>query len=317
MMLDGLRSLFRAGHGIKVHLDEPAAEIAGTFATFRGWIAAETAIDSVVLEADGRVVQLTAALHDRPDVKSTLGARHVAGFGCSLPVGSIEQRPRSFPARLIVNGKVVLARRFTCVQGAEPEPSELMDRSDRTPWTLFHQRARRLGSTARVLEVGTRRTDTERSTHTHRLFPAVARENYLMCDVRPGDDVDVIADLHELPADWSGRFDAVVANAVFEHLERPWLATREIARVLAPGGFCHVSTHQTFPLHGHPSDYFRFSTEALRLVFEDAGLRVLATGYRNRTRILLPEDVMPYHLQDDWNRRWPSYAIVGVTVNKD
>jgi SAM-dependent methyltransferase len=262
-------------------------------------------------------MQLTAGVYDRPDVRSAVGARHVAGFDCSLPIGPIEGRPRSFRARLVVNGKVVLARRFTCIQGTEPDPSDLMDGSDLTPWTLFHRRARRVGSTGRVLEVGTRRTDSERSTHMQRLFPAVARENYLMCDVRPGDDVDVIADLHGLPADWSGHFDAVVANAVFEHLERPWLAAREIARVLAPGGFCHVSTHQTFPLHGHPSDYYRFSTEALRLVFEDAGLRILATGYRNRTRILLPENVMPQRLQEDWNRQWPSYAAAGVTAEKD
>jgi 2-polyprenyl-3-methyl-5-hydroxy-6-metoxy-1,4-benzoquinol methylase len=45
-------------------------------------------------------------------------------------------------------------------------------------------------------------------------------------------------------------FDALVAVAVFEHLERPWIAAKEVARVLKPGGFAYVSTHQTFPLHG-------------------------------------------------------------------
>jgi hypothetical protein len=103
---------------------------------------------------------------------------------------------------------------------------------------------------------------------------------------------------------------------VFEHLERPWIAAKEVARVLAPGGFCHVATHQTFPLHGYPRDYFRFSTDALALIFADAGLEVLAVGYEFRTKIIVPPEILdPRHIEN-WNKEFPSYALVKVTAIK-
>lgn len=96
-----------------------------------------------------------------------------------------------------------------------------------------------------------------------------------MVDILEGPDVDVVCDLHQLPDEWSGRFDAFVASAVFEHLDRPWVAAREVQRVLAPRGVAYISTHQTFPLHGYPKDFFRFSTDALSLIFADAGMEIV------------------------------------------
>ncbi|MGL4243701.1 MAG: SAM-dependent methyltransferase, partial [Beijerinckiaceae bacterium] len=73
----------------------------------------------------------------------------------------------------------------------------------------------------RVLEVGTRRVDPEKHTHARDWFPWLADEDYVKLDVRDGIDVDVVGDLHALPAEWTGRFDCFMAGAVFEHLERP------------------------------------------------------------------------------------------------
>jgi hypothetical protein len=47
----------------------------------------------------------------------------------------------------------------------------------------------------------------------------------------------------------------------------------------APGGICYIETHQTFPFHRYPQDYFQFSKEALTLIFADAGLEVVDTGH--------------------------------------
>lgn len=168
----------------------------------------------------------------------------------------------------------------------------------------------------RVLEVGTAQSVQGRSTHHFRLFPHVERADYVMADIAAGPDVDVVADLHQLPSEWTGRFDAFVAMAVFEHLARPWIAAQEVERVLAPGGVCYVSTHQTFPLHGYPKDFFRFSTEALALIFADAGLEVVAVCYQHRTKILLPPHLLqPEHL-DSWNQQFPSYTLVNLMAKK-
>ena len=166
---------------------------------------------------------------------------------------------------------------------------------------------------SRVLEVGTRRTVPDRATHKKNRFPWVAPKDYVKLDVRDGIDVDVIGDLHALPKEWTGKFDCFIAEAVFEHLERPWIAAKEVARILAPGGVFFVATHQCFPVHGHPSDFFRFSKEALRLIFEDAGLIVDASEYTDQCMIVPPEQIVPYGHLEHWNREFPSYILVRAT----
>lgn len=194
----------------------------------------------------------------------------------------------------------------------------LSDVTSSAPRDGFLAWAAKLGPAATVLEIGTKRWVDGVSTHLQGMFPGVPRQAYVMADIQPGDDVDVVADLHALPADWTGRFDAVVATAVFEHLERPWIAAHEIARILKPGGRCYVSTHQTYPLHGYPADYFRFSRGALSLLFEDAGLTVQNCAYEHRTWIRLPRALVPRRLGkrgfvDTWNRIQPAYLVVHLS----
>lgn len=166
----------------------------------------------------------------------------------------------------------------------------------------------------RVLEIGTAQVVAGRSTHHMGLFPHA--ETYVRADIVAGADVDVVADAHSLPDDWAGRFEAFVAVAVFEHLARPWIAAREVARVLAPRGLCYVSTHQTFPLHAHPQDYFRFSREAVSLIFEDAGLDVIACDYEHRCAIVPPRSVVPAERVEEWNEEFPSHILVNLVARK-
>ncbi|WP_244910372.1 class I SAM-dependent methyltransferase [Agrobacterium rosae] len=180
---------------------------------------------------------------------------------------------------------------------------------------LFHEKI--MGDQRKmILEVGTLQAVPGRSTHSMSLFPNIAAENYVKLDIIDGPDVDVVGDLHNLPEEWSGRFDCFIAHAVFEHLERPWVAAREVARVLSPGGVFLIKTHQTFPIHGYPSDFFRFSDAALRLIFEDAGLSVDGCGYEHRCIIVPPEPILPDAMVFDWNREFPSFIHVGATGHK-
>jgi hypothetical protein len=64
---------------------------------------------------------------------------------------------------------------------------------------------------------------------------------------------------------------------VFEHIRKPWLAAREIAKVLKPGGIVFVQTHQTYPIHADPYDYWRFSREAMETLLD------AETGFSNQT----------------------------------
>jgi SAM-dependent methyltransferase len=72
-------------------------------------------------------------------------------------------------------------------------------------------------------------------------------------------------------------FDVVVSCDVFEHLDRPWLAAAEIARILRPGGV--VVTNTLFARHNHPGpvDYWSYVPESLEFLF--GGLECLEKGY--------------------------------------
>ena len=72
-------------------------------------------------------------------------------------------------------------------------------------------------------------------------------------------------------------FDVVFSSDVFEHIDRPWLAAQEIARILRPGGI--AITHTLFSWRNHPCpiDYWRYSAECLEFLFAD--LTCLEKGY--------------------------------------
>ena len=137
---------------------------------------------------------------------------------------------------------------------------------------------------ARVLEMGVKRSRPEVST-LHRVW-ASADAEYIGTDFEDGIDVDVVADAHSLSRTFEREsFDAVISVSVFEHLQRPWIAGREIATILKPGGRTFCYTHFAFPIHGYPSDYWRFTREALETIFVDAGLVVIGSDFENPARV--------------------------------
>ncbi len=76
----------------------------------------------------------------------------------------------------------------------------------------------------------------------------------------------VVADVHHLPfAD--GVLGGVLALNVFEHLEDPELAARELHRVLSPGSVVLVQTAFLQPLHADPYHYYNTTEVGLRRWF--------------------------------------------------
>lgn len=88
------------------------------------------------------------------------------------------------------------------------------------------------------------------------------------------------ADAHSmsehLPA---GAYDLVIANSVFEHLSQPFVAMREVTKLLRRGGLLFWHSPFEFEQHGVPFDYFRFTVAGARELASSAGLAVeLAEG---------------------------------------
>ncbi|WP_164152355.1 methyltransferase domain-containing protein [Stenotrophomonas maltophilia] len=135
-----------------------------------------------------------------------------------------------------------------------------------------------------VLEVGSRIHDPAAWWCTNRDL-GIGR--WTGIDMQAGEGVDQVADIHDLPADWSGRFSGIVCSEVLEHVARPWLALPELRRVLQPGGLLVITTLFAFPEHGYPDDYYRYSQSGLRLLLADAGFGNIETEYAGEVPIEL------------------------------
>jgi SAM-dependent methyltransferase len=136
-------------------------------------------------------------------------------------------------------------------------------------------------------------------------------------DALAGDDVDVIADVHELARyfpDPAQHFDAVICVAALEHFRRPWVAAEQIAKVMRPGGLGFFAAPQTFPVHGYPQDYFRFSTEALAELFApDVGWEVVRVEYAYPCRIVpLTNEIQA----SGWNFEAPAWLLTAALVRR-
>jgi SAM-dependent methyltransferase len=141
----------------------------------------------------------------------------------------------------------------------------------------------------RVLELGTRRLYENVKTKHDEWVPHAAQ--FLGTDIAEGTDVDIIADVHKL-SDAVGceQFDIIISCSSFEHFKYPQLAAHEIMKVLKVGGLLFIQTHQAYPVHGAPYDYFRFSREALAGLFgTKMGFRVIETDYEFPASINSPD----------------------------
>ena len=101
---------------------------------------------------------------------------------------------------------------------------------------------------------------------------------YFATDSTVGDqawdytNLDVLSDLILLPFG-SHVFDAVFCSQVLEHVAEPLSVTREISRVIKPGGRLYLTAPQSWPQHQKPNDFFRYTSFGLRHLFNRAGLR--------------------------------------------
>jgi SAM-dependent methyltransferase len=91
-----------------------------------------------------------------------------------------------------------------------------------------------------------------------------------LSDAHPISKEYVQADAHNLPFE-SDCYDYVIAKEVFEHLERPELAVKEINRVLKEGGECLITIPFMFRIHGDPLDFQRYTIFGIKKLFESFG----------------------------------------------
>lgn len=102
---------------------------------------------------------------------------------------------------------------------------------------------------------------------------------YTGVDLALGNGVDRVENSEHL-SDANATWECVISTEMLEHVSRPFLAVAEMARICEPFGSV-ILTARGFDQrgcwepHGFPSDYFRYNEHSIRVLVEDAGLKVL------------------------------------------
>lgn len=86
--------------------------------------------------------------------------------------------------------------------------------------------------------------------------------------------LDFIGPIHEIPVE-DGFFDAVINNAVLEHVANPGEVMKEMHRVLAPGGILYLVIPFMQPEHCCPRDYQRYTLDGLEELVNVHGFEVV------------------------------------------
>jgi SAM-dependent methyltransferase len=87
-------------------------------------------------------------------------------------------------------------------------------------------------------------------------------------------NIDIFSPLHRIPvaADF---FDAIICNAVLEHVENPEEVLTEFQRVCKPGGILYLCVPFMQPEHLDPTDFQRYTIAGLQRLVRQHGFEVL------------------------------------------
>lgn len=88
----------------------------------------------------------------------------------------------------------------------------------------------------------------------------------IVADLAIGEDTMVVADAHTLPFN-DGTFDAVICQAVLEHVAEPAVVAAEVHRVLAGRGFVYSEIPFMQQVHEGAHDVARFTLTGHRLLW--------------------------------------------------
>ncbi|HEY4667732.1 MAG TPA: methyltransferase domain-containing protein [Anaerolineales bacterium] len=91
-------------------------------------------------------------------------------------------------------------------------------------------------------------------------------------DVARSSAIDCVADARRLPFQ-DRAFSVVLSQETLEHVADPFMAVREMGRVLKHTGRLLLQTPFVLGYHPNPEDYWRFTAAGVRGLFEQAGLK--------------------------------------------
>lgn len=87
--------------------------------------------------------------------------------------------------------------------------------------------------------------------------------NLINLDIIPGENIDVVADAHNLPFK-EKEFDSIIIQSTLEHVKNPIQVISESFRVLKKEGYIYIEVPFLQGIHGDPDDYQRYTLSGLK-----------------------------------------------------
>jgi len=103
-------------------------------------------------------------------------------------------------------------------------------------------------------------------------FPNATEYDVTDVVARPG--VRYICDIHEPVGMPRNHFNAIICTQVFEHLAHPDKAAKSLFELIAPGGVLLLTAPFINPVHKDPTDFHRFTPDALEMIIKEAGFNI-------------------------------------------
>ena len=103
------------------------------------------------------------------------------------------------------------------------------------------------------------------------LFP---QADYRRADFAAMNELDYVFGPDSRIEERDATFDLILSTQVAEHVEKPAAYFAEVVRLLKPGGRLICTTHGTYPDHGCPYDFQRWTADGLKRDLTAAGLEV-------------------------------------------
>lgn len=130
-----------------------------------------------------------------------------------------------------------------------------------------------------IVEIGSFRVSgQEKRANLRSIFP---KKQFIGCDIRNGPGVDRIENVENLSFK-NESVGTVLILDTLEHVQNCFKALDEIYRVLKKDGIVILSSVMEFPIHDYPSDYWRFTPAAIKLLLGKFPIKFI--GYQGKAK---------------------------------
>lgn len=116
-------------------------------------------------------------------------------------------------------------------------------------------------------------------------------DSYTAFDGQAGTHINHVGDVDNLSCFEENMFDTVICTEVLEHVQKPWKVIEEIQRVLAPGGYCVLTTPFLLPFHADPCDFYRYTTAGDSHLFARTGMEVVKTAKSGNLAVIIGKGI--------------------------